>query len=143
MLLSHLALPCEGHLEQLFQIIGYPKKYHNTKLVHDPSDPEINPCSLREGTGCPANLDMLMVEELPPNIQEPHGMGFTIRAKVDADHVSDTVSRRSRTGFLVYLNCAFYWWSKKQMSVESSSFGDKFIAMKQCCEYLRRLRYKL
>ena len=29
------------------------------------------------------------------------------------------------------------------MSVESSSFGSKFVAMKQCCEYLRGLRYKL
>ena len=28
-------------------------------------------------------------------------------------------------------------------SVESSSFGSEFIAMKQCCEYLRGLRYKL
>ena len=29
------------------------------------------------------------------------------------------------------------------MSVETSSFGSKFIAMKQCCEYLHSLRYKL
>ena len=33
--------------------------------------------------------------------------------------------------------------SKKQASVESSSFGSGFIAMKQCTEYIRRLRYKL
>ena len=52
--------------------------------------------------------------------------------------------RRSRTGFLVFLNCALvYWWSKKQNSVESLSFGSEFIAMKQCCEYIRGLRYKL
>ena len=67
-----------------------------------------------------------------------------MRAKVDADHASDTMTRCSRTGFLVYLNCApIYWWSKKQNSVESSSFGSEFIAMKQCCEYVCGLRYKL
>jgi hypothetical protein len=33
--------------------------------------------------------------------------------------------------------------SRKQTSVESSSFGSEFVAMKQCCEYLRGLRYKL
>ena len=83
-------------------------------------------------------------EELPPNMPEPCGMGFTMRAKVNANHVSDTVTRRSRTGFLVYLNCALvYWWSKKHTSVESSSFSAEFIAMKQGCEYLRGLRYKL
>ena len=33
--------------------------------------------------------------------------------------------------------------SKKQTSVESSSFGSEFIAMKQCCEYIRGLQYRL
>ena len=75
---------------------------------------------------------------------EPRGLGFTMHVKVDADHASDTITRHSRTGFLVYLNSALiYWWRKKQNSVESSSFGSKFIAMKQCCEYVCGLRYKL
>ena len=44
----------------------------------------------------------------------------------------------------MYLQCApIYWFSKKQNSVEISSFGSKFCAMKQCCEYMRGLRYKL
>ena len=74
---------------------------------------------------------------------EPRGHGFIMRAKVDADHASDTVSRQSRTGFLIYLNFALvYWWSKKQTSVESSSFGSEFVAMKQCCEYIHGLRYE-
>ena len=67
-----------------------------------------------------------------------------MRPKVDVNHASDTVTRRSRTGLLIYLNCALvYRWSKKQTSVESSSFSAEFIVMKQCCEYLRGLRYKL
>ena len=67
-----------------------------------------------------------------------------MRAKVDADHASDTVSRRSRTGFLVWLNSALvHWYSKKQGSVESSSHGSEFVALKQCCEYIIGLRYKL
>ena len=75
---------------------------------------------------------------------EPRGLGFVMRAKVDADHASDMITRRSRMGFLVFLNCALiYWWSKKQNSVESLSFGSEFIAMKQCCEYVHGLRYKL
>ena len=67
-----------------------------------------------------------------------------MRVKVDADHASDTVSRRSFLGNLIYLNCALVClWSKKQTSVESSSFGSETVAMKQCCEYIRGLRYKL
>ena len=75
---------------------------------------------------------------------QPRGLGFVMRVKVDADHASDTTTRHSRMGFLVYFNCApIYWWSKKQNSVESLSFGSEFIAMKQCCEYVPGLRYKL
>ena len=61
-----------------------------------------------------------------------------------SDHTSNTVMRRLRMRFLVYMNSALvYCWSKKQTSTESSSFGSEFIAMKQCCENLKNLRYKL
>ena len=60
------------------------------------------------------------------------------------DHASDTVTRCSRTAFFgLFKLCASILVSKKQNSVESSSFGSKFIAMKQCCEYICGLRYKL
>ena len=42
MMSSHLALPCEGHLDQVLQRFAYLKKYHNTKLVYDPNDLTIN-----------------------------------------------------------------------------------------------------
>jgi hypothetical protein len=64
-------------------------------------------------------------------------------SKVDADHASDSLTRRSRTGFLLWINSFLvYFLSKKQTSVETSFFGSEFVAMKQCCEYLRGLRYK-
>ena len=62
---------------------------------------------------------------------------------VDADLVGDKVTCLSRTGFVIYLNQApIYWFSKRQSGVECSTFGSDFIAMKQCCEYVRSLRYK-
>ena len=42
MMSSHLALPREGHLEQVLHILAYLKKYHNTELVYDPSDPVVD-----------------------------------------------------------------------------------------------------
>ena len=83
-------------------------------------------------------------EEVSSKMPQLRGIGFVMWAQVDADHASDTVTRRSRTGMLIYLNSSLiHWSSRKQTSVESSSFGSEFIAMKQCCEYLRGLRYKL
>ena len=145
MLSSHLVLPREGHIEQVLHIFAHLKKYHNTELVCDPSDPVIDE-SLYEAKDW-ASSEFGHIggkEEVPPNMPEPRGMGFVISAKVDADHASDTVTRRSRTGFLVWVNSSLVcFMSKKQTTVETSSFGSEFVAMKQCCEYLRGLRYKL
>ena len=83
-------------------------------------------------------------EALPPNMPETRGKGFIVSAYVDSDHAGDTVTRRSRTGFFVYCNCALvYWMSKKQTSIETSSFGSEFCAMKLCTEYIRGLKFKL
>ena len=126
-------------------IFAYLKKYHNTELVYDPSDPVVDENDFERRDWASSEFGHVEgKEEFPANMPEPRGHSFIMRANVDADHASDTVSRRSRTGFLIYLNCALvYWWSKKQTSVESSSFGSQFVAMKQCCEYIRGLRYKL
>ena len=52
--------------------------------------------------------------------------------------------RRSRTGYLLYLNNALIKAvSRKQLTVECSVFGSEFVAMKNCMEDLRGLRYKL
>jgi hypothetical protein len=96
------------------------KKYHNTEMVYDPtSDPVIDESSFERKNWTSSEFGHLdRKEEMPPNMTEPRGFGFVIRAKVDADHAADTVTRRSRTGFLVYLNCALVqWFSKKQNPV--------------------------
>ena len=145
MMSSHMAMPREGHMRELLHIFSYLNKYSNTELVFDPSEPHIDEAlfSRKDWTSSEyGHIDG--EEEIPPNAPVPRGMGFIMRAKVDADHAGDTVTRRSRTGFMVFLNSSLvYFSSKKQLSVESSSFGSEFIAMKQCCEYVRGLRYKL
>lgn len=145
MMSSYLTMPREGHFEQLLHLFAYLKPHHNTEIVYDPTEPEIDPEQFERKDWTSSEFGCVEGQEaIPENAPEPRGRGFVIRAKVDADHASDTVSRRSRTGMLVWLNGALvHWWSKKQNSVESSSFGSEFIAMKQCCEYLRGLRYKL
>ena len=146
LLSSHLALPRVGHLEQVYHMFSYLKHHHNGELVLDPSPPDIKLEDFERKDWSASEFGHLSPEDTgePENMIEPRGKGFIITAKVDADHASNTVTRRSRTGFLVWVNCALvYWMSKKQASVETSSFGSEFIAMKQCLEYIRGLRYKL
>jgi hypothetical protein len=63
---------------------------------------------------------------------------------VDSDHAGDVVNRRSRTGFLIYVNRSpIFFYSKKQGSIETSSFGSELSAMKTAVELTEGLRYKL
>jgi hypothetical protein len=63
---------------------------------------------------------------------------------VDYDHAEEHFARRSRTGFVIYLNMApIGWFSKRQPTMESSVFGAEFVAMKNGIETTRGLCYKL
>jgi hypothetical protein len=140
---SMMALPRQGHLNAVFQMFAFLKSKHNGVMVFDPTVPTVDETKF-PNEDWTATTYGTCSEELPPNAPTPRGIGFTMRAFVDSDHAGDSVTRRSRTGFIILLNSApIYWFSKKQTSVETSSFGSEFIAMKQCCEYVRGLRYKL
>lgn len=140
---SMMAMPRQGHLEQLYHMFAYLKIKHNSSMVFDPTEPDIDDTQFpKEDWTASAYGDCR--EELPPNMPDPKGVGFTMRAFVDSDHAGELTTRRSRTGFIIFLNSApIFWFSKRQTSVETSSFGSEFVAMKQCCEYIRGLRYKL
>ena len=112
-------------------------------MVFDPTEPDIdaNAFPQEDWSATPYGSSC---EDVPSNAPPPKGIGFTMQAFVDSDHAVELLTRRLRTGYIVYLNSTpIYWFSKKQTSVETSSFGSKFIAMKQCCEYVCGLRYKL
>jgi hypothetical protein len=147
MMSSCLALPRFGHLQQLYYIFAYLKKHHNTEMVFDPTIPDIDAKAFEKkdwSNTVYSSGDVELKEALPSDSPKARGKGFTMSAYVDSDHAGDTVTRRSRTGYLVYLNSALICWhSKKQTSIETSSFGSEFMAMKHATEYIRGLRYKL
>jgi hypothetical protein len=125
MMSSHLALPREGHLECLYHMFAYLKKYHNAEMVFDPTEPVIASDAFKrqDWTLFSTMSEEERKEKLPPNAPQPRGKSFVIRCYVDADHAGDSVTRKSRTGFMVYLNNApVYWYSKKQGSVEPSTY---------------------
>ena len=63
---------------------------------------------------------------------------------VDSDLEGNKVNRKSRTGILIFVNKApIYWYSKQAPSVDSSTFGAEFYAMRIAVEMIKALRYKL
>ena len=69
---------------------------------------------------------------------------MNITVFVDADHAGDRATRRSFTGILIYVNRApIIWFSKKQNTVETSTFGSEFVSMRVATEITEGLRYRL
>jgi hypothetical protein len=142
MLAAHNALPREGHLAGVFRIYSYLKTRPNARLVFDPSYAHIDYESFPQQNW--SDFYGKVNEAIPPNAPKPLGKPVEFRCFVDADHAGDKLTRRSRTGILIYINGApIVWHTKKQNTVETSTFGSKFVALKVATEILRGLRYKL
>ena len=82
---------------------------------------------------------------MPPNMPEPKGKSVTISCFVNANHAGNVITRRSQTGIIVYAqNAPIIWFSKRQNTVEASSFGSKFVALRTAKDmHVALLRYKL
>ena len=107
MLSSHLAMPREGHMQELLHVFAYLKKHMNTEMVFDPSDPENDMNSFQRqdwSYSIYSSPGEELKEALPPSMPKPLGHGFKIRCFVDAKHAGEYLTRRSRTGFIVMLN---------------------------------------
>ena len=82
-------------------------------------------------------------EAKPLNAPKPLGKEVILRMFVDSDHARNKKDRRSRTGFMIYMNMAMInWYSKKQAAIETAVFGAIFVAMKTRIDNLRGIRYK-
>ena len=143
MILSHMALPHEGHLTQLFHMFAYLKKKHNSRMVFDPSYPFVD----EEWFKSEEDWKVLygdVKEAIPPGAPQPCGKEVVIRHYVDADHASESLTRRSHTGYITFLNMVpMNWFSKWQNLVETSTFGSEFTALKTATDANRGLQYKL
>ena len=75
---------------------------------------------------------------------DPLGLQFEMRSFVDTNYAGETMIRRSRSKYIVFLNSApIYSHSKKQNSGETSTFGIEFVELKQSTEYIRGIFYNL
>ena len=134
------AMPRRGHLEALFHMFAYLKTHKRSKVVLDSSYPDLPEVEEKDWYPFYGNIK----EELPPDMPEPRGMPVDQVTFEDSDHAGDKSNRRSRTGVLMYCNRALVgWYSKKQGSVETSSFGSEMVALKTATELSIALRYKL
>ena len=140
MLAAFLAGAREGHVHAMLHVFAYLNLHDRSRLVLDPSYIQHG----EELTADWAGFYPDAKEDIPADAPEPLGNPVQMTVFVDSDHAGDLITRRSRTGVLIYLNRApVTWYSKKQTSVETSTFGSEFMALKVGIEMVKGLRYKL
>lgn len=144
---SYNASPRTGHLIQVLHIIKYLDIHPTNELTFDPQEFVFTETEEIETESKKRAMSQLYVDaakDLPTNAPEPLGQPVQVNCFVDSDHAGDRITRRSHTGIILYLNKApISWYSKKQSTVESSTFGSEFVALRLAVEQIISLCYKL
>jgi len=85
-----------------------------------------------------------VAEDIPDDMPKPVTKPVSITVYVDASHGSDLVTRRSVTGILLCVNkTPVKWYSKRQNTVESSTYGSELVASRIAIEMILEFCYKL
>ena len=138
-----MAAPREGHIEQVLHIFAYLKAHARSSMVFDDTIPSFDDSRFNDGADWTEYYGNVKQPE-PPNAPEARGKPVTMSCFVDASHAGCHVTRRSWTGILIFINRApIMWYSKRQNTLETSTFSSEFIAAKMAVEMVEGLRYKL
>jgi hypothetical protein len=83
-------------------------------------------------------------EEIPKDLPPEKGPRVRMNVYVDADHANDLVIIRSMTGILVMLkNTPIRWISKRQKTLEASTYGSELVASRIATELILEISYML
>jgi hypothetical protein len=141
---SYQASPRQGHLDQLLNIYGYLNHQPKITLYLDPTRMPV-PANIFKDNAYEFTEQYCDAAELVPHDRPtPRGESVRITAYVDSDHASNQTTRKSHIGYIIFINRApILWYSKRQNTVETSTFSSEFLAMKTVTEAIIALRAKL
>ena len=136
------AAPREGHLKTMLRVFGYLKHNSKRKLVANCYSLDCTKVERVKHEWSELHPDAR--EELPEDMPEPKGKAVKMTTFFDADHAHDLETRRSVTGVLIPLNSMpTLWHSKRQATVESSTYGSELVAARIATKLTIAMRYKL
>jgi hypothetical protein len=140
---SFRAVPRRGHLDRAKRVCSY-----LSKMKHG---------VIRFRTGIPDYSDLETIEydwaksvygdineSIPHNVPEALGKPIVLTHYVDANLMHCLLTGRSVTGILhVFNQCPIDWFSKKQATVETATYGSEFVAARTCVEQIIDIRMTL
>jgi hypothetical protein len=135
--------PRKGHLDRAKRVYGYLKKYPEGSIRFRTKIPLLQ---------APEHKDFDWAhsvygsepEEVPLDLPTPKGKPVRSISFVDANLYHCLVTGRACTGILHFVNqTPVEWFSKRQGSVETATYGSEFVAARQATEQIMDLRYTL
>ena len=132
---SFRAAPRRGHLDRCKRIYGYIARMKHARILVNTSLPDLS--SLPPQAFDWFNVYGNLKEILPHDAPKPLGNPVITISYVDANLMHDLITGRSVTGILHFINSfPFDWYSKKQATVETATYGSEFNAARTCAEQL-------
>jgi hypothetical protein len=136
------AAPRSDHLTHVLGIFSYVKKHLQSRIVFD--------YRTRDWSNIPWTSHEWKeyypdsFETVPNNAPPSRGKAVQINMFCDACHATDLITRRSTTGIIIFVQgTPILWYSKRQNTIETSTFGSEFVALKIATEMVEGFRYRL
>ena len=135
--------PRQGHLDRVKRICGYLAKMRNAMIRTRADEPDYSDLPDLEHDWSRSVYGELS-EVLPTDAPLPLGNHVTLTHYVDANLMHDVITGRSVTGILHLVNkTPIDWYTKKQSTVETATYGSEYVAAHTCVEQVIDLRNTL
>ena len=135
--------PRQGHLERAKRIYGFLLRFRDACIRIRIDEPDYSDLPNQ-------NHDWLhsvygnVSELIPLGIPEPLGNYVTTTTYVDANLYHDMITGRSVTGIMHFMNQTLVdWYSRKQATVETATYGSEFVAARTATDQIMDLRLTL
>ena len=126
--------PKIGHLERTKRFYGYLAKTRQYAIRYRTKEPDFSqlPEQNYEWTG---TVYGDVKEEIPKDIPKPLGERVITTTFLDANLLHDIITGKSVTAVIHFVNTTpTDWFSKRQATVETATYGSEFVAAKTAAE---------
>ena len=140
---SFRVAPREGHLERLCRICGYLYRMKNGYIRVRVEEPDFSDLPHHE-YDWERTVYGKVTESLPEDAPEPKGKRVITSTYKDANLYHDVTNGRAVTGILFFVNqTPIDWYTKKQATVETATYGSEFAAARTAVQRIIGLRNTL
>ena len=141
---SFRSKPREGHMLRVKRIYAYINRFKHFMIRFRTQEPDLSNLDRATHGEWDKSVYEEFHEELPTDAPEPLGKRVTLIHWFDANLMHDVLSGKSVTGCIHYFNkTPMMWYSKKQATSETATYGAEFVAGRTCIEQIVDLRQSL